>query len=68
LKHKLCARHSRAAGSHHVVFPCRDCPDDAKKYANYPDERGKNRLCSTHAYKAGTLAKPYPGASRIACE
>jgi hypothetical protein len=25
-------------------------------------------LCATHAYLAGTVAKPYPGASRIACE
>jgi hypothetical protein len=44
-------------------------PEDAKKEAAYPDEQGNNNtLCSTHAYVAGTVAKPYSGASRIACE
>ena len=27
----------------------------------------KHKLCATHAYAAGTVAKPYAGASRIAC-
>ena len=36
--------------------------------ASYDDEHGNKRsLCAIHAYKAGTLAKPYCGASKVAC-
>jgi hypothetical protein len=35
--------------------PCRDCPEDDKKKANYPNEDGKiNKLCADCAKKAGT--------------
>jgi hypothetical protein len=35
---QLCATHARAAGTHAVQVPCRDCPEDAKLSANYKDE------------------------------
>jgi hypothetical protein len=51
----LCAEHARAAGSYEVRHPCRDCPEDAKKEAAYPDEQGVNkRLCAEHARAAGS--------------
>ena len=39
-----------------VPLACRrDCPDDAKLDASYPDEDGRpRRLCAAHAKAAGT--------------
>ena len=35
--------------------PCRDCPAEAKKQSNYPDEEGNRaRLCAEHAHRAGS--------------
>ena len=52
---QLCATHARAAGTHAVQVPCRDCPEDAKVDAHFEDEDGKaQQLCATHARAANT--------------
>ena len=52
---RLCSEHAKLVGSHKVLNPCRDCPDDEKLEAAYPDEEGKsNRLCSEHAKMVGS--------------
>ena len=52
---RLCSNHAKMVGSHKVLNPCRDCPDDEKLEAAYPDEEGKsNRLCSEHAKMVGS--------------
>ncbi len=66
---RLCSNHAKMVGSHKVLNPCRDCPDDEKLEAHYPDEEGKsNRLCSECAIKAGTHIRSIHGSSIAACE
>ena len=41
--------------------PCRDCPEDEKTHACYPDEEGKNNvLCAEHAHIAGSYQVQRP--------
>ena len=37
----------QAAGTYRVLNPCRDCPEGAKKQANYEDEEGREELKKT---------------------
>ena len=47
-----------AAGTYTVQSPCRDCPEDNKTQAHYPDEDGNlNRLCAGCAKAAGYVAR-----------
>ena len=41
--------------------PCRDCPPDSKRQANYPDESGRSKqLCAKCARAAGTYMLQTP--------
>ena len=57
----FCSKHAKAAGTHELLHPCRNCPDHAKLTANYQDEDGNlDRLCSDHAKAAGTYEVQNP--------
>lgn len=44
-----------------LVPMCRDCPEDAKKQAHYPDEHGnQNKLCAPCAKQDGTWTVQNP--------
>ena len=50
-----CSTHAKEVDSYVVLSPCRDCPEENKLCANYPDENGNpNHLSSTHAKEAGS--------------
>ena len=63
-KNRLCSKHAKEQGSHHIKLQasnqCRDCPADAKKEASYKDENNQARiLCAYHSKLVGSYQVRY---------
>ena len=64
---RLCTACAKSQGTYSTRSPCRDCANNAKLQAHYPDEHGNPRqLCATHAEAAGTKPRATAGSSLVA--